>query len=214
MSPVEKETQNFLLFDDLVSLQHHMNIKCLPSVVFCISFQFSHFLPSLFYYFLSPWSKKKLLSFLFFIPLHDSTPFLFEVCGEKQTPCSKWCYILDLYIGAIMFSVTPFIFSVIPNSSFFFPCHWSDVSKECFSKATWRGCSSLWKCLGLCFCIIFSAVTGVCLKEQHGIYTVDLAISPTLSTAQIFCGLPSIKNRIKKEKYSTPEPLIFSDVLQ
>lgn len=68
--------------------------------------------------------------------------------------------------------------------------------------------------LGFVFLHIFNAVTGVCLKEQHGICTVDLATSPTLSTAQIFCGLPSIKNRITKEKYSTPEPLVFSDALQ
>lgn len=62
--------------------------------------------------------------------------------------------------------------------------------------------------------MIFSAATGVCLKEQHGIHIVDLAASPTLSAAQVSCGLPSIKNRITKEEYFTPEPLIVSDALQ
>lgn len=132
---------------------------------------------------------------------------------EKNHTLLKVMLHFGIYIGTIMFSVTPFIFSVMPNSSFF-PCHWSDVLKECFSNTTWRGCYSLWKFLGICFCIVFAAVTGICLKEQHGIYTIDLATSPTLSTLQIFCSLPSVKNRIMKEKYSTPELLNFSDTLQ
>lgn len=211
MSPVEKETQDFL-FDNLVSLQHHK--KCLPSVVFCISFQTSLFLSSLFF-FLFPWLKKKLSSFLFSIPLmilpHSCLKYV-----EKNHPLLK----VVLYSGFIhwhnyVFCDTSYFLSN-PTCCFiiFFPCHWSDVLKECFANTTWRGCCSLWKCLGSCFCIVFNAVTLVCLKEQHGICTVDLATSSTLSTGRISCGLPSIKNRITKEKYSTPEPLIFSDALQ
>lgn len=181
---------------------------------FQLSFAFPFrllFFSQVYFFFVSLIKNKFLSSFFVFYTPSWFYPILVWSMWRKNTPYSAPCYILDLYFGTIMFSVTPLILSVIPHvDSSFFPCHWS----ECFSSTTWRGCCSLWKCFGLCFCIVFSAVMGVRLKEQHGICTVDLATSPTLSTAQILCGLPSIKNRIMKEKYSTPEPLIFSGASQ
>lgn len=118
MSPVEKETWDFLLFDDLVSLQCHK--KCLPLVVLCISFQTSLFLPGLFFF--VSLIKKKNIFFIFYAPSWFY-PILVWSMWRKTTPCSNWCYILDLYIGTIMFSVAPLIFSVIPHvdSSLFSP---------------------------------------------------------------------------------------------
>lgn len=182
---------------------------------FSFAFPFSLLIFSQIYFiiFLSPWSKN-IFYYLFgsLYPLMILPHSCLKYVEKNHTLLKVVLYFGFIHWHKLVFCDTFYFLSNPKFIIFPLPLIW--CSQGVFFKGHMKRCCSLWKCLGLCFCIVFSAVTGVCLKEQHGIYTVDLATSPTLSTAQIFCGLSSMKNRIKKEKYSTPDPLIFSDALQ
>lgn len=69
------------------------------SCLLCFCSVFPFFLPSLFYYFLSPCTKNDLLIILVILYTpHDSIPFLFEVGGAKihtvQSDVTLWVYTL------------------------------------------------------------------------------------------------------------------------